>query len=182
MLAGEQVALRLALAETGDEVLLGDADPGETVDEHLDVVGRWRRCLAVELAQRGGDSGGGLGHVVAVQHHPARCVRRGEIVREFRRRQCHEVGHARVARRPPAVTTQVVAQQVLADLGLLDRADPLVDPAADLAPLSAAEVDAAALHLDDGDAEAGPGDDDVGLAILLPVAEHLAAHHDGVVG
>ena len=76
---------------------------------------------------------------------------------------------------------QVVAQQVLAGEGLVDRVDDLVD-AADLLPLAVGQGDAAALDLDDGDAEARPGDDDVGLAVLLAVAEPLAADQDGVVG
>src|SRR5688500_14422632 len=49
-------------------------------------------------------------------------------------------------------------------------------------PLPVSQRDAAALDLDDGDADARPGDDDVGLAVLLMVAEPLATEQDGVVG
>jgi hypothetical protein len=80
------------------------------------------------------------------------------------------------------VILEVVAEQVLAGDGLVDRVDLVVDAVPDLAPDPALQRHAAALDLDDGDAHAGPGDDQVGLAVLRAVAEAQVAEEDGVVG
>src|SRR3954464_5027079 len=59
--------------------------------------------------------------------------------------------------------------------------DDLVQAAADLVPLTVLQIDAAALDLDDGDPDARPGDNEVGFAVLLAIAEPLTAEQDGVV-
>ncbi len=92
------------------------------------------------------------------------------------------MSQARTDPGPAGVLLEVVAEQVLAGDGLVDRVDLTVHAVADLAPHPALQRHAAALDLDDGDAHTGPGDDQVGLAVLLPVAEAQVAEEDGVVG
>ena len=152
LVTGQQIALCFAFKQPGDEVLLRDTDAMQALDEPFDVVRRRSGDVLLELAECRGDPAGGLRQVLPVEHHPARRVRRGEVGRQRRRRQRDQVGHPGVADAPAGVFAQVLAQQVLAYLGLVDRADALVDAAAVLPPLAVTERDTAALHLDDGDA------------------------------
>ena len=65
-----------------------------------------------------------------------------------------------------AVLDQEPVQDMLAVLGLDDRILDRVGVAAGgLVPLAIAAADVPALHLDDRDADAGPGDDEVGLVL-----------------
>jgi hypothetical protein len=163
-------------------VLLRDRRPGEAVDEVLDVLGDGRVWLFADLLQRRADARGGVWHVGPVERHPAGETRGSEAGRQRGGRQGDELGQARTARGPARVVGEVVAEQVLAGDGLVDRVDLVVDAVPDLTPDPALQRHAAALDLDDGDAHAGPGDDQVGLAILRAVAEAQVAEEDGVVG
>ena len=80
-----------------------------------------------------------------------------------------------------APMTKETAPRVARDR-LVDRMDHSIDAVADLTPLPALQGDRAALDLDDGDADARPGDDQAGLAVLSAVAEAQVAEQDSVVG
>jgi hypothetical protein len=160
---------------------LRDGGTGEAVDEVVHVLGQGRVRLVDDLAQRVLDAGCGMRDVGPVEDHPPRQVGHEEVRRQGGGRQRDEVHEAGVSRRPARMPVEVVAEQVLADARLVDRVDHLVEATADLVPLPLAQRDAAALDLDDGDADARPGDDDVGLAVLPAVAEPLPAEEDGVV-
>ncbi len=63
----------------------------------------------------------------------------------------------------------------------MEEGAPFASPWPVTAGLGALQLHAAALEVDDGKAGARPGDA-VGLAVLAPDTEPLAAKHDGVVG
>jgi hypothetical protein len=168
LVPGEQVAGRLPLGEPGHQGLLRDRRPGQAIDEILDLFGGGRVRLVADLLQRRADACGGVREVGPVERHPARETRSPEVGRQRGRRQGDEMGQARTAPGPAGVLLEVVAEQVLAGDGLVDRVDLVVDAVPDLAPDPALQRHAAALDLDDGDAHARPGDDQVGLAVLCP--------------
>jgi hypothetical protein len=181
LVAGQQIGGGLPFGELGQQVLLRDGGTGEAVDEVVHVLGQGRIRLADDLAQRVLDAGRGMRDVGLVEDHPPRQVGHEEVRRQGGGRQRDEVHEAGVSRRPARMTVEVVAEQVLADARLVDRVDHLVEATADLVPLPLAQRDAAALHLDDGDADARPGDDDIGLTILPAIAKPLATEQDGAV-
>ena len=94
------VARVLALGELAEQVTLGRHPAGQALDEVLDLVRRGWRRLVVRVAQRGDDALVRRPDVVQPEDHPARALRRLEVVGDAGERERDEVRQPRPAVAP----------------------------------------------------------------------------------
>ena len=182
LLLGESVRGRGSLGRLGVHVVRRVAAPGEDLDDEVDVVVVGGGVVVGEAPTVVADSFREAVLLAAVVQRPTRELRHREVVAELRVRGHHPMGPGDVASTPPPrVGLHVAADRVLGVTRLVDgvaaiRALTALDP-----PTRLVVPDAAALDLEDQDAELGHQHDQVGFVVLDLIGEADVGHQD-VVG